>query len=420
MKNEFKDVTERFIKFVKIDTQSDENAPENRYPSTEKQKDLAVVLVEELRQAGAENLFLDQEYGYVYASIPASSEPEYQSRKVLGFLAHMDTSPSVSGKNVVPCIVKNYDGRPVTLSGSDHEQRILSSEDFPELKNYIGKDLITTDGTTLLGADDKAGVAEIMTMAVYLLTHREIRHGKIAIAFTPDEEVGAGTEHFDLKRFGADYAYTVDGAAFGEVEYETFNASSANVTINGINIHPGSAKGKMKNALRIAMEFNAMLPEKERPENTDHYEGFYHLDQMDGIVEKTNLRYLLRDHDRNKLEEKKTIIQEIAIKLNRKYGENTVQVEIRDSYYNMAEQIKPHWHLIETAYEAIKELGGIPCSNPARGGTDGSRLSFMGLPCPNLGTGSHNHHGKTEYACIQAMDQCVELLIKIAEKYSKL
>jgi tripeptide aminopeptidase len=277
---------------------------------------------------------------------------------------------------------------------------------------------LVTDGTTLLGADDKAGLAEILTMAETLQNHPEIKHGTIKIGFTPDEEIGRGADLFDVKRFGADFAYTVDGAAFGEVEYETFNAAAAKVTINGVNIHPGSAKDKMKNALLIAMEFNAMLPETERPEKTENYEGFYHLDHFDGIVDNANMRYLLRDHDLNKLEEKKKVMQEAAAKVNAKYGEGTAELEIKDSYYNMSEQIKPHWHLIDTAYEAIRELGGTPISCPVRGGTDGSRLSFMGLPCPNLGTGSHNHHGKSEYACIQAMDQCVEMLVKIAEKYA--
>ena len=404
---------ERLIKYTKYETGS--VSGNGNCPSSPEQLKFAKALADEMKSIGIQNISVNNN-GYVFGTIEENIEG--WKGTVIGFLAHMDVVCDVPFTNIKTKIIEKYDGTDIFLN--DDKNIILSPKDNDSLKLYIGSDLLVTDGTTLLGADDKAGIAEILTMAEKLYQNPKIKHGKIKIGFTPDEEIGRGADLFDVKLFGADYAYTVDGAAFGEVEYETFNASSANVTINGINIHPGSAKGKMKNALRIAMEFNAMLPENERPENTDHYEGFYHLDQMDGIVEKTNLRYLLRDHDRNKLEEKKTIIQEIAIKLNRKYGENTVQVEIRDSYYNMAEQIKPHWHLIETAYEAIKELGGIPCSNPARGGTDGSRLSFMGLPCPNLGTGSHNHHGKTEYACIQAMDQCVELLIKIAEKYSKL
>jgi tripeptide aminopeptidase len=329
----------------------------------------------------------------------------------------MDVVRDVPFTNIKTRIINNYDGTDIVLNADNNI--ILSPKDFNSLNSYIGFDLLVTDGNTLLGADDKAGIAEILTMAEYLSQHPEVKHGEIKIGFTPDEEIGRGADLFDVKAFGADYAYTVDGAAMEEVEYETFNAASVNITISGVNIHPGEAKGKMKNAMQIAMEFNSMLPEKERPEYTENYEGFFHLEEMKGIVEKAQLHYLLRDHDRTKYEQRKELIQDITNKLNQKYGKNTVQAEVRDSYYNMAEQIKPHWHLIETAFEAIRELGGNPYSCPVRGGTDGSRLSFMGLPCPNLGTGSHNHHGKTEYACIQAMDKCVDLLIKIAEKYGK-
>ena len=404
---------ERLINYTKYETGS--VSGNSNCPSSPEQLSFAKALVEEMKTIGIQNVSVDKN-GYVFGTIEANIEG--WKGTVIGFLAHMDVVCDVPFTNIKTKIIEKYDGTDIILN--DDKNVILSPKDYESLKLYIGSDLLVTDGTTLLGADDKAGIAEILTMAEKLYQHPEIKHGTIKIGFTPDEEIGRGADLFDVKLFGADYAYTVDGSEFEEVEYETFNAASAKVTINGVNIHPGSAKGMMKNSLQIAMEFNAMLPEKERPENTDRYEGFYHLDQMDGIVEKANLRYLLRDHDRNKLEDKKALIQEIAKKLNSKYGENTVEVEIRDSYYNMAEQIKPHWLLIDTAYEAIKELGGNPYSNPVRGGTDGSRLSFMGLPCPNLGTGSHNHHGKTEYACIQAMDQCVELLIKIAEKYSKL
>jgi len=403
---------ERLINYTKYETGS--VSGNSNCPSSPEQLSFAKALVEEMKTIGIQNVSVDKN-GYVFGTIEANIEA--WKGTVIGFLAHMDVVRDVPFTNIKTRIIEKYDGTDIILN--DDKNVILSPKDYESLKLYIGSDLLVTDGTTLLGADDKAGIAEILTMAEKLYQHPEIKHGTIKIGFTPDEEIGRGADLFDVKLFGADYAYTVDGSEFEEVEYETFNAASAKVTINGVNIHPGSAKGMMKNSLQIAMEFNAMLPEKERPENTDRYEGFYHLDQMDGIVEKANLRYLLRDHDRNKLEDKKALIQEIAKKLNSKYGENTVEVEIRDSYYNMAEQIKPHWHLIDTAYEAIKELGGNPYSNPVRGGTDGSRLSFMGLPCPNLGTGSHNHHGKTEYACLQAMDQCVELLIKIAEKYSK-
>jgi tripeptide aminopeptidase len=329
----------------------------------------------------------------------------------------MDVVRDVPYENIKPRVVQNYDGGDILLNAD--KKIVLSPREFDTLKKYVGCDLVVTDGTTLLGADDKAGLAEILTMAEKLQQNPEIKHGTIKIGFTPDEEIGRGADLFDVKRFGADYAYTVDGASFGEVEYETFNAASAKITIEGVNIHPGSAKDKMKNSMLIAMEFNSMLPENERPEHTEQYEGFFHLNYMEGNVDQTVFDYIIRDHDLDKLNERKALIEQITKKLNEKYGKDTVTLEMRDQYYNMAEKIKPHWHLIDTAYEAVKEVGGIPCSEPVRGGTDGSRLSFMGLPCPNLGTGSHNHHGKMEYACVQAMDQCVELLIKIAEKYGQ-
>lgn len=401
---------ERLINYTKYETGS--VSDNNSCPSSPEQLTFGKALMEEMSSLGVKDISID-ENGYVFGTIPANIEN--WKGTIIGFLAHLDVVRDVPYTNIKTNIIKNYDGSDIILNAK--QNIILSPKDYDSLKLYIGSDLLVTDGTTLLGADDKAGIAEILTMAERLNEHPEIKHGEIKIGFTPDEEIGRGADLFDVQKFGADFAYTVDGAAFGEVEYETFHAASANIIINGYNIHPGSAKNKMKNALQIAMEFNSMLPSKERPEFTEQYEGFYHLDHMEGIVEQAHLRYLLRDHDKNKLEEKKKIIQETATRLNQKYGENTVQPEIRDSYYNMAEKIKPHWHLIETAYEAIRELGGIPCSDPVRGGTDGSRLSFMGLPCPNLGTGSHNHHGKMEYACIQAMDQCVESLIKIAEKY---
>lgn len=401
---------ERLINYTKYETGSvsgNENCP-----SSPEQLEFGKVLAEEMKSIGIKDVTIDQN-GYVFGTI--ESNIDNWKGKVIGFLAHMDVVRDVPFTNVKTNIIKNYDGSDIVLNKD--KNIILSPKEFESLEQYIGSDLVVTDGTTLLGADDKAGIAEILTMAEQLISHPEIKHGKIKIGFTPDEEIGRGADLFDVKAFGADFAYTVDGAAFGEVEYETFNAASAQITINGVNIHPGSAKNKMKNAMQIAMELNALLPENEKPEHTEQYEGFYHLEHMEGTVELALLHYILRDHDKTKIEEKKSVIETAAAKLNSKYGENTVIAEIRDSYYNMAEQIKPHWHLIETAYEAIKELGGKPCSSPVRGGTDGSRLSFMGLPCPNLGTGSHNHHGKSEYACVQAMDQCVELLVKISEKY---
>ncbi|HBY70929.1 MAG TPA: peptidase T [Lachnospiraceae bacterium] len=403
---------ERLINYTKYETASLSGS--DTCPSTPSQLEFGKALVEEMKQLGIKDAAMD-ENGYVFGTIAANT-PNW-SGSVIGFISHMDVVRDVPYQNVKPRLVQNYDGGDILLNAD--KNIVLNPQEFDTLKKYVGCDLVVTDGTTLLGADDKAGLAEILTMAEKLQQNPEIKHGTIKIGFTPDEEIGRGADLFDVKRFGADFAYTVDGAAFGEVEYETFNAASAKVTIEGVNIHPGSAKDKMKNSMLIAMEFNSMLPENERPEHTEKYEGFFHLNSMEGNVDRTVLDYIIRDHDLEKLEQRKTLIEQITKKLNEKYGEDTVQLEMRDQYYNMAEKIKPHWHLIETAYEAVKELGGTPCSEPVRGGTDGSRLSFMELPCPNLGTGSHNHHGKMEYACVQAMDQCVELLIKIAEKYGQ-
>ena len=330
----------------------------------------------------------------------------------------MDTSPDCPDENVRPQLVKHYDGKDITLNKALGVK--MTTKMFPFLKNYVGQDLITTDGTTLLGADDKAGIAEIMTMAETLLTHPEIPHGTIKIAFTPDEEVGHGVDFFDVPGWGADVAYTVDGGAWGEMEYETFNAASMKVTIHGSNIHPGSAKNKMKNSILIGLEFQSMLPENEKPQYTEKYEGFFHLNQIGGNVENTTLHYIVRDHDMTRFEERKALGNKIGEFLNAKYGEGTVEVEIADTYYNMAEKIRPHMYLMDVAAEAFKELGiETPAINPVRGGTDGSRLSYMGLPCPNLCTGGHNYHGKYEFICIQSMEKTVELLLKIAEKFTK-
>ena len=330
----------------------------------------------------------------------------------------MDTSPDCPDENVRPQLVKHYDGKDITLNKALGVK--MTTKMFPFLKNYVGQDLITTDGTTLLGADDKAGIAEIMTMAETLLTHPEIPHGTIKIAFTPDEEVGHGVDFFDVPGWGADVAYTVDGGAWGEMEYETFNAASMKVTIHGSNIHPGSAKNKMKNSILIGLEFQSMLPENEKPQYTEKYEGFFHLNQIGGNVENTTLHYIVRDHDMTRFEERKALGNKIGEFLNAKYGEGTVEVEIADTYYNMAEKIRPHMYLMDVAAEAFKELGiETPVINPVRGGTDGSRLSYMGLPCPNLCTGGHNYHGKYEFICIQSMEKTVELLLKIAEKFTK-
>lgn len=403
-------VVEKFMNYVKIDTQSDERS--TAFPTTEKQHDLARVLVKELEEMGAEEITYDKEHCYVYASIPATEGMENDS--VLGFIAHMDTSPAVTDENVKPRIIEDYDGNDILLN--DKENIIMKVADFPELSEYVGKSLIVTDGTTLLGADDKAGVAEIMAMAEYLLAHREIPHGKIRIGFTPDEEVGAGADYFDVKLFGADFAYTVDGGKLGELEYENFNAAGAKVSFNGRSVHPGDAKNKMVNALLLAMEFQNMLPAFENPMYTEKYEGFYHLDALEGTVEKALSEYIIRDHSREKFEEKKKTFLGIGKYMNEKYGEGTVVIDLKDSYYNMREIIEQNMHLVEDAKAAMEAVGVEPCVIPIRGGTDGARLSFMGLPCPNLCTGGHNFHGRFEYICIESMEKIVDILVKLASK----
>lgn len=401
------EVLERFINYVKIDTQSAEET--ESFPSTEKQKNLAKVLVRELRELGAEDVGMDAN-GYVYARIPATDGG--REKRTIGFLAHMDTSPDASGEDVKPTIVSNYDGGDILLNAE--KNIVLSPKVYPELAQYVGKTVVTTDGTTLLGADDKAGVAEIMTMAEYLLTHPEAKHGPVAIAFTPDEEVGRGVDFFDLKRFGADYAYTVDGGGLGELEYENFNAASLKVVVHGINVHPGEAKNKMKNAVRIAEEFDGMLPASEKPELTEGYEGFFHLMQFTGDVEHAELQYILRDHDRSLFEEKKRLAENIGGCLNLLYGEGTVEVQLKDSYYNMREKIAPDYmFLIENAEAKMEALGITPKIQPIRGGTDGARLSFMGIPCPNLFTGGHNYHGRFEYCIAESMELAVKLLLSL-------
>ena len=402
---------DNFLRYVKVDTCSDEESPS--MPSTMKQHNLAAMLAEELTAMGAGELTYDKEHCYVYASIPASEGCE--KAPVLGFIAHMDTSPAVSGTDVKPRLVEQYDGGDIVLN--EKENIVLKVEDFPEIGKYVGQDLIVTDGTTLLGADDKGGIAEIMAMAEYFLTHPEEKHGKIRIGFTPDEEVGRGADYFEVKLFGADFAYTVDGGALGELEYENFNAAGAKLHVYGRNVHPGSAKGKMKNAILIAQEFQSLLPIFQNPMYTEKYEGFFHLDSISGTVEEVRADYIIRDHDKQLFEQKKEMFLNAAAFLNQKYGEGTVVVDMKDSYYNMKEVIAPHMHLIDNAAEAMKELGIEPKVTPIRGGTDGARLSFMGLPCPNLCAGGENFHGKYEYACVQSMEKITELLIKIAQKY---
>ena len=404
-------VLERFIKYVQYDTQSEDG--KDCLPSTEKQWDLAKELVCELKEIGARDVVLSDQC-YVYATIPATVQREVP---VIGFIAHMDTATEMSGRNVRPRVIKDYDGSDIILN--EELGIVLSPKDFSSLEENIGQDLVVTDGTTLLGADDKAGIAEIMEMAQYLLSHQEIPHGAIRIGFTPDEEVGCGVNGFDVEGFGARYAYTVDGGALGELEYENFNAAGAKVTIWGSSIHPGSAKGKMRNAVLLGMEFQSMLPVHENPAYTEGYEGFYHLNEMEGSVEEAHMSYIIRDHDRVRFEEKKDRFLKIAAYLNEKYGEGTFTVDMKDSYYNMKEMILPYPEILDHAVAAMKELGVEPRIQPIRGGTDGARLSYMGLPCPCLGTGAYNGHGKYEYVSVQSMEKSVKLLIKIAEQYSR-
>lgn len=403
---------ERLIQYTAYPTASDETSA--TCPSTPAQFDFARALVEEMKGLGIVDANVDAN-GYVFGTIPANI-PNWNGT-VIGFIAHMDVVDAVPFTQIHPRVVENYDGGDILLHRSPDV--VLSPAEYPSLKNKVGKTLVVTDGLTLLGADDKAGIAEILTMAERLQADPSIRHGDIKIGFTPDEEIGRGADLFDVPRFGADFAYTVDGGGFGEVEYETFNAAALNVTVHGLSTHPGGAKGVMKNASLIAMEYAALLPEEERPEKTEGYEGFFHLTSMSGQVELAQLSYILRDHDAGILERRKEDARRAAEEINRRYGEGTVEIEISDSYRNMAEMIRPHWHLIDTAYEAVREAGGEPVSVPVRGGTDGSRLSYMGLPCPNLSTGGYNGHGRMEYACAEEMDGCVEVLIKIAEKYAE-
>lgn len=402
------EVLERFLKYVKIDTASSEDAVDV-FPSTDKQFDLAGLLVSELKEMGI-TAGLDEKYGYVYASIPANTD---EVKEAIGFIAHMDTSPAMSGTGVKPGIIESYDGRDIVLN--EDLGIVTAVKDFPELARYVGKTLVVTDGTTLLGADDKAGVAEIMTMASILCKNPDIKHGKICIAFTPDEEVGRGMDYFDVERFGADYAYTVDGDALGDIAYENFNAAGATLTVHGRSVHPGTAKGIMRNSILLAQEFQSMLPADERPECTEGYEGFYHLNGMSGSVEKTVCEYIIRDHDREIFAERKAKFLSIADRLNEKYGEKIFDVSLKDSYYNMREIMDKHMYIVDRVLAAMKELGIEPEIAPIRGGTDGARLSFMGVPCPNLGTGGHNFHGKHEFACVQSMEGVVDLLLKLAE-----
>ena len=405
------DITARFIEYVKIDTCSDENS--GTHPSSEKQHNLAKLLVAQMEEMGLTEIVYDKEHCYVYATIPASEGME--GVNTIGFIAHMDTAPAMSGTNVKPRVVENYDGKNIVLN--EELGIVLDTKEYPELLKYVGQDVIVTDGTTLLGADDKAGIAEIMEMASFFMNHPEEKHGKIRIGFTPDEEIGEGPEFFDVPLFGAKYAYTVDGGALGEIEFENFNAAGAKLIVNGCNVHPGSAKGKMRNAILIAGEFQNMLPEAQNPMYTEKYEGFYHLDSIQGTVEKVICDYIIRDHDMELFCAKKDFFMKTAQFLNEKYGAGTVVVEMKDSYYNMRGQMEPHMHLIDKATQAMEELSITPIITPIRGGTDGARLSFMGLPCPNLCTGGENFHGKYEYVSIQSMEKITKFIIRLAQKF---
>ena len=395
---------ERFLRYVKTETTSDESSIS--VPSTDGQIAFSRVLADELKEIGMSDVTVDDN-GYVMASLPSNSS---KSLPVIGFLAHMDTSPDMSGKDVKPKIFENYQGGPLLLNSQKGIE--LSPEDFPDLSENIGKTIIATDGTTLLGADNKAGIAEIVTAMEYLINHPNILHGDIRVGFTPDEEIGRGADHFDVERFGADFAYTVDGGPVGELEYENFNAATAKITIQGRNVHPGSAKNKMINSLIIAQELNGMLPVEQRPESTEGYEGFFHLMRIDGTVEKTEMIYIIRDHSMDKFEDKKMLMERIADFLNSKY-ENAVNLEIKDSYYNMKEKIEPVMEIVDLAKKAMENLEIEVDIKPVRGGTDGSRLSYMGLPCPNIFTGGYNFHGKYEYITVEGMELASRTILEI-------
>ncbi|MGD6816399.1 peptidase T [Metabacillus sp. 84] len=402
---------ERFISYVKVDTQSNEES--NTCPSTPGQLILAERLAKELQALGMEEVSMD-ENGYVMATLPSNTEKDVP---VIGFLAHVDTATDFTGTNVNPQILENYDGEDILLNRDLNI--VLSPKEFPNLKHYIGHTLITTDGTTLLGADNKAGVAEIMTAMDYLIQHPEIKHGKIRVAFTPDEEIGRGPHRFDVKAFGASFAYTVDGGPLGELEYESFNAAGAKITIKGKNVHPGTAKNKMIHSAKIAMEFNSSLPADEAPESTEGYEGFFHLTSITGDVEETKLSYIIRDHDKNKFADRKVRMEQTVADFQKKYGEDRILLEMNDQYYNMREKIEPVKEIVDIAYDAMKSLEIEPLVSPIRGGTDGSQLSYMGLPTPNLFTGGENFHGRYEFASVDNMLKSVQVIAKISQLFEE-
>ena len=404
------ELKERFLKYVAVDTQSAEES--ETFPSTQKQWTLLNMLVEEMKALGLTEVSIDK-YGYAMGTIPASEGCE--NAPVIGFLAHVDTSPDMSGENVRPRIIENYDGGDIVLNNA----LTMRVEEFPELKNFIGHTLIHTDGTTLLGADDKAGVAEIMSAAEYLMSHPEVRHGKIRIGFTPDEEIGRGVDFFDVKAFGADFAYTMDGGYEGELEYENFNAASAKIQINGRNVHPGYAKGKMINAIEVACELDSMIPAQERPQYTEGYEGFYHCVGINGTVEQANISYIIRDHDVERFERRKVWMWSVVDMLKKKYGEQVLTLTLKDQYYNMRKMVEPHPQVIDKALEAMRMADVKPLVRPIRGGTDGARLSFMGLPCPNIFAGGMNFHGKFEYCSLDSMEKAMRVIINLAALWAK-
>ncbi len=400
-------ITERFLKYVSFTTTSDENT--NMTPSTPGQMIFAKYLVDELKSIGLTEVDVNKN-GYIMATLPANIQKEVPT---IGFIAHMDTSPDMSGKNPKPRVVANYDGSNIVLN--EEKAIVLETAKYPEILQYIGQDIVVTDGNTLLGADDKAGLTEIVSAMEYLVAHPEIKHGKIRVGFTPDEEIGQGADHFDVEKFGAEWAYTMDGGEIGELEFENFNAASAKVTFKGVNVHPGYARHKMLNSMRVAHQFATMIPRHETPEHTEGYEGFFHLTNMEGTVEKSSLSYIIRDHDRDRFERRKKEFVHLVNKINAEFGDGTATLELRDQYYNMREKIEPVMHIIDLAFNAMNDVGVTPKVKPIRGGTDGSRLSYMGLPCPNIFAGGHNFHGRFEFVPVQSMEKAMQVIVKIAE-----
>lgn len=405
-----KTILNRFLKYISYDTQSDDAS--ETCPSTQKQFDLANYVKDELIKLGLKDVSLDENC-YLMGTLPANTDRKIPT---IGFLAHFDTSPDMSGADIKPQIIENYKGGEILLKGNNLK---LSPSVFPELDEHIGHTLITTDGTTLLGADDKAGITEIITAIEYLVNHPEIKHGTIKVGFTPDEEIGRGVDKFDVEKFKADFAYTMDGSKLGELEYENFNAAEAKIKINGRNVHPGYAKDKMLNAILIGMELNSLLPVNQRPEFTQSYDGFFHIIKFEGTVETSNFKYIIRDHDKVKFEQKKVLIQDCVDLLNKRYGEGVIELALKDQYFNMKEMVIPVIHIVETAQKAMEELGIEPIVVPIRGGTDGARLSYMGLPCPNIFAGGLNFHGKFEYVSLDVMEKATQVILKIIELYTK-